>query len=762
MSRRRVVRALLVLAVVSAFASAESGDVVVIHQGDLSVAKSLDCPDARFSISGDALRDARQVSEFVGTKPSDKELAEMADAIESMVYPRYAQGICNYREYTEFLFATLGLEISDEQLDFVETQVANWPQENQWDDNLEEPDPSARGPQAKAATVSDTAYTLIGTTLPVLIFVNQSGTPAWLGLEKTNAINQMFHAGDWMEANAPSQANVSVSVVTTFGTNPWVSPSPLGCGSSDYNCQCNQWMNSAVTQLGYTSITDMNNHFLNQPLFPGVPGSTPDNVVPLFMVRNLQFIGQKSSYSCSSVGVPRIALNYFSVCTGFWVCWAHDRDVYIHETLHAFGAADEYSGTDVSNCSDPADCTTNVTNVSPGYSWNSLYPSYNPDGSWGYTNGNCDLCSGTKNSIMKCCGSGTSRWISSYTRGQIGWGDHDGDGFLDPLDACGTSYGTWCHGCTEPSCTPPCGSSFCPATLSQPSCAIAAGSPCNTEYQCSSGAGNNRYGIGGNFLCQGFCDSAGNCDTAGNCTNCNSLDGCDAGTFLDFSCLTGECQSVELITDLDLDGYDFECDGDCDDGDPDVHPQADEVTCDGIDQDCDGIDICAADLQCDKTIEGSPSWGSAVTYTLTLTNYGTATQQDNAGPELEDVLSGHLRLVSAWADSGVVSVEMATNTVSWNGAIPPLSTVTITIDAMVGRLSDGDMINNQATSWSDADGDGTNEARGVSDDPGTLEPFDATVVAALILPNIPALTTMGLLILAILISTAGFFFLRSK
>ena len=151
-----------------------------------------------------------------------------------------------------------------------------------------------------------------------------------------------------------------------------------------------------------------------------------------------------------------------------------------------------------------------------------------------------------------------------------------------------------------------------------------------------------------------------------------------------------------------------------------------------------------------------------MTYTLTLTNYGTATQQDNPGPELEDVLPGQLLLVSAWADSGVVSVELETNTVSWNGAIPPLSAVTITIEARVGRVSNGDVITNQAFSWSDSDGDGTNETGGVSDDPDTLEPFDATVIAALNIPDIPALTALGLLILAVLISTAGFIFLRSR
>ena len=120
-----------------------------------------------------------------------------------------------------------------------------------------------------------------------------------------------------------------------------------------------------------------------------------------------------------------------------------------------------------------------------------------------------------------------------------------------------------------------------------------------------------------------------------------------------------------------------------------------------------------------KTVAGTFNVGQTVTYTVTLTNAGTIGQADNPGNEYTDVLPAGVTLVSANATSGTAVATVGTNTVTWNGSLAPLGgTATITITATIAAGKQGQTISSQGTVSYDSDGNGTNDATVVTDDPG--------------------------------------------
>jgi uncharacterized repeat protein (TIGR01451 family) len=159
-----------------------------------------------------------------------------------------------------------------------------------------------------------------------------------------------------------------------------------------------------------------------------------------------------------------------------------------------------------------------------------------------------------------------------------------------------------------------------------------------------------------------------------------------------------------------------------------------------------------------KTVSGFPFPGGSVTYTIVLTNSGSSPQQDNPGHELVDVLPVPLTLVSAMASSGGVTTVPATRTVTWDGSIPAGGSVTILIDATVHRDAPPDTpIPNQGMIAYDANGDGTNEASALTDDPTVAGSADPTVIIFFLDfgPGIPTLGTTGLAFLALLLAIGG-------
>ncbi len=163
-----------------------------------------------------------------------------------------------------------------------------------------------------------------------------------------------------------------------------------------------------------------------------------------------------------------------------------------------------------------------------------------------------------------------------------------------------------------------------------------------------------------------------------------------------------------------------------------------------------------------KTVSAGPyTVGSTITYTITLTNSGTGAQGDNPGNELTDVLPSTLALVSATPPA---VANVGTNTVTFNGAIPAGGTVTFTITATILPAAAGTTVSNQATISYDANGDGTNDTAGVTDDPaatGTANPTTITVAGAQI-TTIPTLSTLGLLLLSLALAALALALLKRR
>jgi uncharacterized repeat protein (TIGR01451 family) len=171
--------------------------------------------------------------------------------------------------------------------------------------------------------------------------------------------------------------------------------------------------------------------------------------------------------------------------------------------------------------------------------------------------------------------------------------------------------------------------------------------------------------------------------------------------------------------------------------------------------------LSGAALQATKTVAGSFVEGGAITYTVVVTNAGS-TQADNPGNEFSDVLPGGVTLVSAAATSGTAVATVATNTVTWNGALGVGASVTITINATIKAGTAGTTISNQGAVFFDTDANNTNESSALSDDPGTGAANDPTSFQVASVIQVPALSEIGTAVFVLLLTLAAFMALRQR
>jgi uncharacterized repeat protein (TIGR01451 family) len=150
--------------------------------------------------------------------------------------------------------------------------------------------------------------------------------------------------------------------------------------------------------------------------------------------------------------------------------------------------------------------------------------------------------------------------------------------------------------------------------------------------------------------------------------------------------------------------------------------------------------------------------GATVTYTIVLNNTGGA-QADNPGDEFVDVLPPQLTLLTATASAGTAVATVATNTVTWNGAIASAGSVTITITARINP-GVGGTVNNQGTINYDGAGAGTNGSTRTTDNPGlpgTADPTGFTVFV-----SVPLFDRFGVVLLGLAMLLVGAWTFRTR
>lgn len=166
-----------------------------------------------------------------------------------------------------------------------------------------------------------------------------------------------------------------------------------------------------------------------------------------------------------------------------------------------------------------------------------------------------------------------------------------------------------------------------------------------------------------------------------------------------------------------------------------------------------------AALSATKTVSGQTQPGGLVVYTIVVTNGGPGAQPDNPGAELTDVLPPELILTGASATSGNATATIATNTVTWNGALAAGASTTITIQATIAPdTAPGTVISNQAIVSFDTNEDGLNDANRVSDDPavaGSDDPTALVVTPPGVAAEVPALDVLGIALLTALLAAIG-------
>ena len=410
-----------------------------------------DNPFVYVDISKGGIEDLNKYFSF-GLSP--EQIEEKNILLLALIQDEYNGTICNLSQFLSNVNQKVGLGLSDDNLQEV-INLLNKPLPS---DVIEQ-----EVSQSKAMSVSsitsnylrpfgqnDVAPFLLGKVALISIFVNDPDD-VWSDTKIGHALSRLEEVRTWMSNNVPEYANLNF--ITVYETNyVSVTTDPNNCQASNYTCLCVTWMEQAISSLGFLD-SDGDGTRIDDYLEYAINVLSVENANLLFILHSGgSFFGTnyERSYACGiNYVVPRVALFFYE-----WpgcilgICNEEEYDVYLHETLHNYGARDQYyQNWDNTGCQS-YECTT----------------TYN----WDYTNANCENCnSNSQPSVMKDHTETTN--LDYWNKGMIGWLDWDGDSTPDPLDSCMYNVGYYCNGCSTPNCSI-CMQTYCPSSGGQPYC----------------------------------------------------------------------------------------------------------------------------------------------------------------------------------------------------------------------------------------------------------------------------------------------------
>ncbi|MBU7026563.1 MAG: hypothetical protein HXS48_06445, partial [Theionarchaea archaeon] len=343
---------------------------------------------------------AEDLNEYFEFNWTEEQITLAAGEIESEIYPRYSQGFSDLTSFFNDLNIILELNLTQAQIDELVYALEN---------GLFSPKTDAPLPQVPDEITElvkhpsdSSAPFLTGKNVIARIYVNDPDN-TWDADDRNTAWQQVSTAANQILNWAPSSANVSfihVPFIATLDETP------------DYSSDNpdEEWMEQAVKSLGYADTIE----------FAKAIKTTynADHVIQLFLVHTDE-ISYALPYPFGGYG-ERACVFFYDVC--FIVCIRNDEGPYKHETLHLYGACDEYY---------ESECNFGCGQCQITYDYyRSLY----------LNSRNCEYC--MSNSVPCVMRSGANNdhamndYICPYTKGQIGWGDYDEDNILDPFDLC--------------------------------------------------------------------------------------------------------------------------------------------------------------------------------------------------------------------------------------------------------------------------------------------------------------------------------------